>query len=99
MLDLEAFAFGLGKRFVVGDLQYQTGDTFAKALDEIFLRYSDVLHRVVKNGCTKHVDVVYAADVREEIRYLERVVDVWFRIASFAEMTGVALSGETGRLE
>jgi hypothetical protein len=51
----------------------------------------------MKQRSDKHVEIGDTADVSEQAGYLERVIDIRLPIASFSFMSGVLLSGETGR--
>ncbi|GAA0755237.1 hypothetical protein FHS52_000009 [Erythromicrobium ramosum] len=93
---LETFTLKLVEALVVGDLKHQTTDSLAEAFGKLLSRSPGVLYRVVQDRCCEDVRVLHPG-LDQDVRHVERVVDVGRRIDVLAALLAVTVGSKACR--
>src|SRR5512143_3484612 len=97
--NLQALALLLGQALIISDFHDQRENFLAKLATNLIWLGASIFNRVMQQGRRQDHRLSHAAGIPENIRHLNRVVDVRWVIAAFTALVAVFLSGKAQRFE
>src|SRR4051812_46137659 len=94
MFYLELLAACLWKILIIGYFHHVFAHLLPKHLLDLIWGSFCIFNRIVKQRCGENVNIINLSDVSEDVRHLQRVIDVRFGIRSFSDLAPMLLCGK-----